>query len=55
MRLSAGSGNSLVLRLNRSHHWYDFSVTIGGVDRYLRRYAGRVETGKAGFSDPAMA
>jgi phospholipase C len=55
MRLSAGSGNSLVLHLNRSHQWYDFSVTIAGVDRYLRRYAGRVETGKAGFSDPAMA
>jgi phospholipase C len=48
-------GNSLVLRLNRSHQWYDFSVTIAGVDRYLRPYAGRVETGKAGFSDPAMA
>jgi hypothetical protein len=26
-----------------------------GANQYLRRYAGRVETGKAGVSDPAMA
>jgi phospholipase C len=41
--------------LDRSHHWYDLALTIEGNAGYLRRFAGRVETGKEGFSDPAMA
>ena len=39
--------------LQSSGNWYDFSVKAG--DLYLRRFAGRVETGKPGISDPAMA
>jgi len=53
--LAPGAKRSLVMRLARSHQWYDFAVTVAGQARYRRRYAGRVETGKAGFSDPAMA
>ena len=34
--------------------WYDFSVTVPGFEGFERRYAGRVETGKDGVSDPAM-
>ena len=45
---------TLVLPLAQSHHWYDISVTIAHIDGFLRRFAGRVETGKPGFSDPAM-
>ena len=45
----------LVMTLGQSHQWYDFSVTIAGADRFLRRFAGRVETGKSGFSDPCLA
>jgi len=39
-----------------SKHWYDFSVTANVDDgtTYLRRFAGRVETGADGISDPAM-
>jgi len=55
MRLDAGGTGSIVLRLARSHQWYDFGVTVAGERGYLRRFAGRVETGKHGFSDPAMA
>ncbi|TKK71736.1 phospholipase C, phosphocholine-specific [Ilyomonas limi] len=39
--------------LARSGNWYDFSVKAG--EGYLRRFAGRVETGKHSISDPAMA
>jgi len=37
-------------------HWYDFSVTANVDDgtSYLRRFAGRVENGSHGISDPAM-
>ena len=39
----------------KSHGWYDFSVFIEGFPLFEKRYAGRVETGRDGFSDPAMA
>jgi phospholipase C len=55
MMLEARASRSIVLHLESSHQWYDFGVTIEGASQFLRRYAGRVETGKSGFSDPAMA
>jgi phospholipase C len=55
MRLEAAARQSTVLRLGSSHQWYDFGVTVAGEAGYLRRFAGRVETGKPGFSDPAMS
>ena len=45
---------TLALNLSRSHNWYDLTVRIPGADKFFRRYAGRVENGNAGFSDPAM-
>ena len=52
----AGPGKvaEIPLDLTRSFHWYDFSVRIDGAEQFERRYAGRVETGKVGYSDPAM-
>lgn len=38
----------------QSGNWYDFTVTIDGDSGYHRRFAGRVEDGKPGVSDPAM-
>jgi phospholipase C len=35
--------------------WYDLSVTVKGSPEYLRRVAGRMETGAPSVSDPAMA
>jgi len=45
---------TLVLDLNASYGWYDFSVKVSGSPVFEKRYAGRVETGKSGYSDPAM-
>ncbi|WP_459616075.1 phosphocholine-specific phospholipase C [Bordetella sp. 2513F-2] len=39
-------------QLASSGNWYDFTLLADGV---TRRFAGRVETGKHGISDPAMA
>jgi phospholipase C len=44
----------VVLHLETSHGWYDFTVRVNGSTAETRA-AGRVETGKAGFSDPFMA
>ncbi|MBW8686666.1 phosphocholine-specific phospholipase C [Chitinophaga rhizophila] len=52
--LAAGSKTIVVIDLRKSHSWYDFSVRITGHGNFGRRYAGKVENGKAGFSDPAM-
>ncbi|NGM63202.1 phospholipase C, phosphocholine-specific [Sphingobacterium sp. SGG-5] len=52
--LDKGASANIVLDLNKSHGWYDFTVRIVGNDVFEKRYAGRVETGKEGFSDPLM-
>ncbi len=38
----------------QSGNWYDFTITIDGDSGYHRRFAGRLEDGKPGVSDPAM-
>jgi phospholipase C len=40
--------------LSRQYGWYDFTIRVGGLDKFEKRYAGRVETGRSGFSDPFM-
>ena len=35
-------------------YWYDISATVSGQLDYLRRFAGRVETGRHTVSDPAL-
>ena len=35
-----------------SNSWYDFTLSMDG--GFERRFAGRLETGKDGVSDPAM-
>jgi len=48
-----GQEVSVVLNLQKSHGWYDFSVTVAQSD-VEERFAGRVETGRSSFSDPLM-
>lgn len=45
---------SVIINTSKSFGWYDFSVKIKGNQVFERRYAGRVETGKAGKTDPFM-
>lgn len=52
-----GSGKNeitVILDQSKSFGWYDFSIRIAGFDDFEKRYAGRVETGRNSFSDPAM-
>jgi phospholipase C len=54
IQLNGETQQSIVLDLANSYHWYDFSIQVTGHETFLQRYAGRVETGKAGFTDPFM-
>ena len=49
-----GAVRTLQMALSGSHRWYDFSVTAAAAAGFLRRFAGRVETGESGYSDPVM-
>ncbi|MBU3077913.1 phosphocholine-specific phospholipase C [Sphingomonas quercus] len=40
--------------LAASDNWYDLVVTIAGRTDFVRRFAGYVETGRAGRTDPAI-
>jgi phospholipase C len=54
-RMIPASGKvSIVLNLEKSHHWYDFSVKTGGHQAFEKRYAGHVETGLSSYTDPLM-
>ncbi len=52
--LPAGSKKEIVLNLSDSHSWYDFAVTVQGNKEFEERFAGRVETGREGISDPLL-
>lgn len=45
---------NVVLDLAASHNWYDFSLAVTGFSQFKKCFAGRVETGTPGFSDPQM-
>lgn len=54
-KILAGQASvSVMINLDKSEGWYDFSVLIKGKQHFLRKYAGRVENGKSSISDPAM-
>src|SRR5690606_34468413 len=53
INLLAGEPWHFPINLEKSHHWYDFTVKTD--KGFSHRFAGRVETGRPGISDPAMA
>jgi phospholipase C len=38
----------------KGHRWYDLTVTSHASSTFLRRFAGHVENGRPGVSDPAI-
>ncbi|MEI8028523.1 MAG: phospholipase C, phosphocholine-specific [Comamonadaceae bacterium] len=40
--------------IKQSGYWYDFTLRVMELAGFTRRFAGRMETGKASISDPAM-
>ena len=54
LEIAPGTQASFVADLGKSYGWYDLSVKITGADEFEHRFAGKPETGKAGFTDPLM-
>lgn len=54
-RISANASATIQIGLSSSSNWYDTSVRVQGIDSFEQRFAGRIETGKEGTTDPAMA
>ncbi|CAM4329259.1 phospholipase C, phosphocholine-specific [Bordetella tumbae] len=52
--VAAGASEDIHWDLASSTRWYDFTVTCTALPGWSRRFAGRVETGADGISDPAM-
>ncbi|MFD3943355.1 phosphocholine-specific phospholipase C [Streptomyces sp. NPDC058579] len=52
--VNAGATVSRTIALGTTGRWYDVTVTSSADATFLRRFAGHVETGAAGVSDPAI-
>jgi phospholipase C len=48
------SQSAIIIDLTKSMGWYDFTLKVSGANGFEKRFAGRVETGKAGYTDPFM-
>jgi phospholipase C len=44
----------IAMPLAKSFGWYDLAVRVSGYRRFAQRFAGRIESGRPGFSDPLM-
>jgi phospholipase C len=53
-QLTAGATRSFRVSTAKSHRWYDLSLRVTGAPKFERRFAGRIETGAWGFSDPRI-
>jgi len=55
LKLQVGAGNqsSSLVKLGKSHNWYDLSIQIDQ-SAMIKRYAGHVETGMESVTDPFM-
>jgi phospholipase C len=52
--VAPGKQATALWQLAASDHWYDFAVTLDGDAAFLRRFAGKIETGRAGRTDPGI-
>lgn len=52
--LPPASDINKVISLNGSSGWYDLSLKVIGFKSFEKRYAGHIETGSQGISDPLM-
>jgi phospholipase C len=52
--LNAESSLAMLLPVEQSFGWYDFSIKVAGYENFETRYAGHAENGRISFTDPVM-
>lgn len=52
--IASGEKKTVLISLQKQHHWYDFTLRVKNYHQYIRRFAGHVETGKSSMTDPYM-
>ena len=52
--VAAGGQGAVTRPLKLLSNWYDYTVTVDGDALFARRFAGRLEDGRHGVSDPAI-
>jgi len=52
--VAPGARRRELIPVAAADYWYDFTVTLAGNPAFIRRCAGKVETGKAGRTDPGI-
>jgi phospholipase C len=55
VKVRVGAVLKRTVDLGASRRWYDLTVTSAADPSFLRRFAGHVENGRPGVSDPAIA
>ncbi len=53
-QVAAGARDVICVSTAGSHRWYDLSARVIEAAKFERRFAGRIETGAWGFSDPRI-
>jgi len=49
-----GRRQTVYLDLRNAYGWYDLTITVDSDASFVWRFAGHVETGRPGYSDPAL-
>ncbi len=52
--IAKSATGEIILNLARSSGWYDFTISVEGLNYFEKRYAGKVESGKESTTDPFM-
>ncbi|HZF46658.1 MAG TPA: phospholipase domain-containing protein, partial [Sphingomonadaceae bacterium] len=50
----AGNSAKVTWSLDATQGWYDVTVTCANAEGFLRRFAGKVDNGRAGLTDPGI-
>jgi phospholipase C len=54
VEVAAAKSGASYIDVSKSHGWYDISVSIKGLDAFRQTFAGRIENGNPGRTDPLM-
>ncbi|HTV48499.1 MAG TPA: phospholipase C, phosphocholine-specific [Phycisphaerae bacterium] len=52
--IGPGGNGTFVINTQPGSRWYDLGLKVEQIENFQRRFAGRVETGQWGITDPAM-